>query len=92
MIADLIVGYEFDVGVFLLWEMWDRVVGVQKALLTYPRMITQICLVLGVLELPGINEMIKAWWTFAIVQIRDAANFLYQPMRQATDIFTGIFP
>lgn len=44
-------------------------------------MIMQICLVVGVLELPGIDEMIEARITFDIRLIRHTANSLARPMK-----------
>ncbi|KAF3648901.1 hypothetical protein FXO38_17947 [Capsicum annuum] len=74
MIAGCIVGYKFDVGDFLCQELRDREVGAQKELLAYPCIIMQICLAMGVLELPRIDEMIEAKRKFNIGIIRDADN------------------
>lgn len=60
-------------------------------LLAYPFMIAQICMAGGVLELPRIKEMIKARQTFDIGLIKDISNPLAQLMRQATNMFVGIF-
>lgn len=55
-------------------------------------MTTHICLVVGVLEILGINEMIEAWKTFEIRIIWDAAKPLAQPMRYVVDDMVGFFP
>lgn len=73
-------------------ELWDRVVGDQKALLAYPYMITQIYLTAGVLELPGIDKMIEVWRKFDINLITYAAKPFTWPMRQTKDVMAGLFP
>lgn len=92
MIVSFIIGYKFDVVELLSQDIRDHVVGGKKALLAYPSMITQICLVVGVLELPGIDEMIEDRRTTYLGLIRDAANQLGQQVRQAVDILAGLFP
>ena len=54
--------------------MKDRVIVGQKALLSYPYMITQIFLVARVLKIPRIDEIIEARRMFDIGIICDAAN------------------
>ncbi|KAF3649833.1 hypothetical protein FXO38_17456 [Capsicum annuum] len=51
-----------------------------------------ICLVVGVLEIPRVNAMREARQTFDIILIHDAANLLARPMRQETDVMEGAFP
>lgn len=72
--------------------MWDHAIEGEKALLAYLCMITQIYLATGVLELPGIDEMIEAKRTFDFDIIRDVDNPLARPSRQATNILVGLFP
>lgn len=60
MIDGFIVGNEFDVVTFLSREIRDYGVGGEKALLAYPCMITQLCLDVGILKHPRIDEIIEA--------------------------------
>lgn len=53
---------------------------------------TQIFLAVGVLELPGIDEIIKARRTFDTGHIRDVANPLARLVRHTVNIFVGLFP
>lgn len=64
----------------------------QKALLAYPWIITHISLATRVLELPRIDEIMKAKRSFYIDLIRDASNPLAQLIRLAADIMEGLFP
>lgn len=56
--------------------MRDRAISGEKLVLEYPCMITQLCLAIGVKELWGIDEMIKATNTTDLGLIRDAVNSL----------------
>lgn len=56
--------------------MRDHTVRGKKLLLAYPCMITQLCLAVEVLELPGIDEFLKAMRTTDLGLIRDGTNFL----------------
>lgn len=55
-------------------------------------MIRQVCLATRVLKFPRIDEIIEAQMIFDIGLIREVANPLAQPARQAIDIFEGLFP
>lgn len=48
----------------------------EKLLLAYLCLITKLCLVAGIQELPGINKFIKAMNTTNLGLIRDAINLL----------------
>ncbi|KAF3663601.1 hypothetical protein FXO38_10547 [Capsicum annuum] len=52
----------------------------------------EICVAVGVLELHGRDEMIKARRTFDIGMIIDVSNPLARPMIQVVDIIVGLFP
>lgn len=66
MIAGFTIKYAFDVGELLSRELRDRAIAKYKPFLAYPCMITQLCLVEGVLEILGFDEMIEAQKTFGI--------------------------
>lgn len=63
-----------------------------KSLLSYPYMITYICMVAEVLELLGIDKILEDTRTIDLGLIRDAANPLTQQARQAADMMAAIFP
>lgn len=46
---------------------------------------------MGVLEILGVDEMIKGQQNFDIVLIRDVANPPPQPMRHVVDAMVGLF-
>lgn len=87
----LVVGYEFNVGEFLAWEMKDKAMGGEKLLLAYLCLITQLCLAAGVQELPDINKMIEPSKTLDLGLIRDTTNPLAKQVRRATDIVANMF-
>lgn len=91
MIVGFIVGYDFDVGKFLARELRDRLIRGKKSLLEYPFMITQMCLAVGVQELPGIDEILEATNTTHLGQIRDATNLLVRQTRKTVDLTDNIF-
>lgn len=54
-------------------------------------MIIQICLAVGVLEIPRVDAIREARYTFDIGLIHDAANPLARPIKQATEVMAGAF-
>ncbi|KAF3667788.1 hypothetical protein FXO37_09839 [Capsicum annuum] len=90
MISGFITGYEINVVEFLSREMRDRVVRGEKSLLDYHCLITQICMAIGVVEVPGIYEMIEAMRTTDLVLIKDVESPLAQHARQKEDWMTEV--
>lgn len=85
------VGYEFDMGEFLAREIRDQTVGEEKLLLVYLCIITLMCIVVGVQELLGIDELVEATNTMDIGLIRDAANSLARKAKRGVDMLDKMF-
>lgn len=59
--------------------------------MAYPCLIVQLCLDLGVQELPGITKIIEATNILGLHLIRDTTNPMARKVRQGADILVEIF-
>lgn len=71
--------------------MRDRAADGEKFLLANPFLITQLCLAVGIQELPSIDELIEATKTINLGLIKDSGNLLDKEARRGADMLNEMY-
>lgn len=91
LIDSFIAIYEFDIKELLAQEMRDRVMVGEKSLMVYTCMVTQLCLGIGVQEIPVVDEIIMATNITNLRLICDATKLMSRQVRKTINIVADMF-